>query len=555
MTRHRTLLLAMLVVISVIAPAATAPVAVAESSDSTCEFPITKTDATGTTVTITETPNRIVTLQPSAAQTVWEVGGRDRVVGITEYATYLEDTEDIEIVGQFQIDIETVIGLNPDLVLAPNSTSTDTIAKLRQAGLTVYHFREAKSLDVIVDKTELTGELIGNCEQGQARAQQLANDIEIVREAVAGESKPKVAHFLTPEYAAGRDTFISRIIETAGGTNAFADRFSSYQPVSQEVVLNEDPVWITKARDFELPSTYDSTTAVRKDQTLVLNESYISQPAPRIIIPMVNLVEQLHPEAYRDEQLSRLEDDDSSPRANTFYSETMTDDGAARLTVTNYRYYSQPPADFTVPPTFTENRTITPRNVTIELTEPNRVYGTEIQSINASSRSNESVRFITAYRFNRIGIWNDGIERVNITLAVNTSKLNVSADELRVYWYESSNWSRTGHQLEATNNSTTIAIQHTGLSQVAIGVARTPPSADSQRTETSNMTSTSTPIPVSPTPISTETPTRSEPSPTASATTTTPVVATTRSNGPGFGVLVPVVILATLGVLLRRRIR
>ena len=59
-----------------------------------CGYPYSAEDATGTEVTLEERPERITTLNPSAAQTMWEIGGEDQVVGVTQYASYLEGADE-----------------------------------------------------------------------------------------------------------------------------------------------------------------------------------------------------------------------------------------------------------------------------------------------------------------------------------------------------------------------------------------------------------------------------------------------------------------------------
>ncbi|MEF8772443.1 MAG: vitamin B12 ABC transporter substrate-binding protein BtuF, partial [Halodesulfurarchaeum sp.] len=61
----------------------------AQSETTDCSFPLTVTDATGEEVEIEEPPESVVTLAPSAAQTMWEIGAQEQVVGISDRGTYL----------------------------------------------------------------------------------------------------------------------------------------------------------------------------------------------------------------------------------------------------------------------------------------------------------------------------------------------------------------------------------------------------------------------------------------------------------------------------------
>ncbi|MFC7165724.1 ABC transporter substrate-binding protein [Halospeciosus flavus] len=155
-----------------------------------CSFPFSATDATGTEVTVTDEPQRVTVLAPSAAQTMWEIGAEEKVVGapVNQYSTYLEGIENKTNVAaagsQEWVDNEKVVNTSPDLVLAPNVISNDTVDKLRDAGLTVYKFEEAESLDDIYAKTLLTGQLVGACDGAEETVSWMKDRISTVREAV-----------------------------------------------------------------------------------------------------------------------------------------------------------------------------------------------------------------------------------------------------------------------------------------------------------------------------------------------------------------------------------
>ena len=147
--------------------AAVVPASVTATHGGDCSFPVERTDATGEVVRVTERPDRIVTLSPSAAQTVWEIGAWDRVVGATEHASNLEGYDQLErsvATAGGSVDAESVVGLEPDLALAPYVVSNETVRALRRANVTVYRFHEAATVAEIQAKTSVTGRLTGACE-------------------------------------------------------------------------------------------------------------------------------------------------------------------------------------------------------------------------------------------------------------------------------------------------------------------------------------------------------------------------------------------------------
>ena len=304
----RATLLAAILVVAALSPVGALGTAGATATDATnaveqdCTFPVTKTDATGTEVTVEAEPQRIVTLSPSAAQTAWEVGAKDKVVGVTKYATYLDGAEsktNVSGAGMTTVVRSKVVDLEPDLVLAPNIIPDETVQKLRSAGLTVYKFRKAESVEDVYAKTTLTGRLTGECEGASETVEWMKDRIDTVEQAVEGEDSPRVLYSMQGGYTAGEGTFINKIIEAAGGTNVAAEAgISGYKPISKEVVLERNPQWLVLDSDREIQTEYEATAAGKNDQTVTLDRNYVNQPAPRIVLPITKLAKTFHPEAY-----------------------------------------------------------------------------------------------------------------------------------------------------------------------------------------------------------------------------------------------------------------
>lgn len=268
-----------------------------------CSFPVTMTDATGTDVRLTEEPQRVVTLNPSAAQIMWEIGAREKVVGVTKYAAYLNGSADRTVVsGEEQIVVfEKVVDLNPDIVLAPNATSEETIEKLREAGITVYHFPLEATIEDVYEKVRTIGRLTGECDGAQETVDWMQDRIGVVREAVEGRERPDVL-YLFFSYTAGSGTFINEIIQTAGANNIAAEvGIESYQQISPEVVVEQDPDWIIlNSDDPAIPKSdaYNQTTAVKEGQVVIVQIEHLNQPAPRIVYAITKLAKHFHPDAY-----------------------------------------------------------------------------------------------------------------------------------------------------------------------------------------------------------------------------------------------------------------
>ncbi|WP_123621523.1 PGF-CTERM-anchored ABC transporter substrate-binding protein [Halorubrum sp. CSM-61] len=253
-----------------------------------CEFPVELTDATGTTITLEERPERITTINPSAAQTLWEIGAQDRVVGVTQYAAYLDGADektDVSAEG-LGVSVERVVDTDPDLVLAPNA-SAGQVADLREQNLTVYHFPAATSVEDIAEKTETTGRLVGSCEAAAETNAEMNQAVADVENRTADFDRPAALYPLGDGFVAGGNTFIDEIMRIGGTDNVAAAEGDGYPQLSNEVILQTDPELIL-VTDPEAPildeEPYASTTAGVEGNYVVMNVNYLNQPAPRSVI-------------------------------------------------------------------------------------------------------------------------------------------------------------------------------------------------------------------------------------------------------------------------------
>ncbi|WP_144900986.1 PGF-CTERM-anchored ABC transporter substrate-binding protein [Halobellus captivus] len=293
-----------------------------DSQAATCEFPYTETDATGSQVNLTSDPERIVTLNPSAAQTMWEIGAEDEVVGVSQYASYLDGADEkANVSGASGPDVERVLNATPDLVLVPNSSygaSAERVEQIRAQGIPVYVFAEPTSLEYVAEKTERVGRLTGNCEAGTARADDIRRSVEQMERALEDAERP-VGLNVFYGYTSGEDTFIGELMRTGGLENGAADAgISGFQQINDEAVVEMNPDWIIVPTGSSVPDTaaYESTTAVQEDKIVRIETNLLQQPAPRSVQAAEQILEAVHPEAYA-EYRSMQEDESTTASDQT----------------------------------------------------------------------------------------------------------------------------------------------------------------------------------------------------------------------------------------------
>jgi len=187
------------------------------------EYPITIVDALGRIVVIKEEPKRIVTLSPAITEDVFALGLGKYVVGVDSFSNYppevvkLKDEGRIaDVGGYWQPDLEKIVELNPDLILADAGAHAKLREKFMELGLTVVYVKggSAGSLEDILSDLGLIAQIFHVEEKAEEVSKELLAQIQDVEEKLtrANATKVKVLVLLGPPswgyWSAGSGTFI-----------------------------------------------------------------------------------------------------------------------------------------------------------------------------------------------------------------------------------------------------------------------------------------------------------------------------------------------------------
>ena len=134
---------------------------------------LTVVDQTGRTLTLPAPPRRIVSLVPSVTEVLYAIGAESVLVGVTDFCDYPpEATRKPHVGGMLSPNLETLVTLKPDLVVATRSGNTEeTFDQLKRLGLPVYLVDPVTVADVLRLVSDL-GELTGHREGASSRRKQ-----------------------------------------------------------------------------------------------------------------------------------------------------------------------------------------------------------------------------------------------------------------------------------------------------------------------------------------------------------------------------------------------
>lgn len=251
-------------------------------------YPKTVTDLTGKEVTIASA-DRIVSLAPSNTEIVVAEGGEEQIVGVDEASK--DQVPTAQIVGDFNgPDVERIVSLSPDVVLAGNSLQQDAIEQLRSFGVPVVS-AEATDWDQVQESFQLVGEILDDPQAANRLGAQLASTIADVEE--VAPSTPLTVYYVLSfgdagNWTSGEGSFVNQMIEYAGGMPVTKGTASAWLDYPMEDVIAADPDCIILSSEAgsyaELAEAagYADLRAVQNGLVFEVNADVVSRPGPSL---------------------------------------------------------------------------------------------------------------------------------------------------------------------------------------------------------------------------------------------------------------------------------
>ena len=265
------------------------------------------TDDADQVIRLTKPAVRVVSLIPSATETLIAIGATHQIVGRTRYDVAPEIRSVTSVGGSIDPSIEAIVNLHPDLVISWESDRGQQIReRLSAAGIPVFILRTEDTTDIFRGIANI-GRLTGHDSAGRAVAQSVRATLDTIRHAVAGRPAPSVFYmvFPNPPMTAGPDTFIGQLISLAGGRSIFADDSSHWPNVSMEEIVGRDPDILvvpvgelnpnSLSRFRSLPGWRD-LRAVRTGHIYAVPADLMSRPSPSIAAAAHVLEHVFHPD-------------------------------------------------------------------------------------------------------------------------------------------------------------------------------------------------------------------------------------------------------------------
>jgi iron complex transport system substrate-binding protein len=271
-------------------------------------------------------------MAPSITETLFALGLGDRVVGVSRFCDYPpEACTRVRVGGFLDPNLEAIVALRPELVVLLVESEQTAVA-LRELGiptLTVCH----QNVESILESFRTIGQACGAEEQARTLLGDVTARIDRIREKTAGLGRPRVmvvagralnTEKLEEVFVASSDGHLDRLVELAGGVNAFPQGSVRFPTVSHEGILKINPEVI-----IELVTEHDraqfgeerilrdwrqvaEVEAVRHGRVYLIADDRATRPGPGFVLLLQNFARLIHPEVgWSDPRAVRVD----SPRS------------------------------------------------------------------------------------------------------------------------------------------------------------------------------------------------------------------------------------------------
>jgi iron complex transport system substrate-binding protein len=238
---------------------------------------------------------RIVSLACSNTEIVCALGGADLLVGVDDHSDYpVEAVRGLPRVGpDLAADMDRVAALRPDLVLASLTVPGHerNIAALAARGLPFMAPEPRRLPDVYEDILQI-GVALGRSSAAEALVREMRG--AIVPHAAARRPSVLVEWWPKPVIAPGRESWVTDLIEAAGGANPLAERDVKSTPLADSELSALDPEAVVISWCGVRPEKYrpevvqrrpalQGGRALRRGNVFCIPEAFLGRPGPRLV--------------------------------------------------------------------------------------------------------------------------------------------------------------------------------------------------------------------------------------------------------------------------------
>ncbi|WMC10209.1 cobalamin-binding protein [Oceanimonas pelagia] len=229
--------------------------------------------------------SRIVSLAPHITEILFAIGAGEQVVGVDEASDYPDAVAELPKIANYRsLNLERILALEPDLVVAWQSAQSLQVAPLERLGIRV-EYSEPGRLEDLGDELERFGRLTGHQQQARQVAEHYSRTLTALRNDYRNAAPVRVFYQLNevPLMSASRHTWMGQAVTLCGGVSITADSPTPYPQIDAEFVLAQNPEVILAENPQAMARwrAWPALTAVSRNQLFTIDVDTLHRFTPR----------------------------------------------------------------------------------------------------------------------------------------------------------------------------------------------------------------------------------------------------------------------------------
>ena len=274
----------------------------------------TITDGLGREISLDEPAQSIISLSPPFTEILFAIGAGDLLAARDSFSDYPEDALGLpDIGGGFaEYDLESMVALEPDLVLAGDIQTPELVQSIEDLGLKVFYINNPASLEEMLETIRTIGVISGHGAEADQVVGSLEARIQAVDDTLAEIDAPVTLFYEldasdpAKPYTPGPGSFYSHLIQRAGGENIGDELGTEWAQASVEFLLVKDPqyiilgdaMWGVTPESVASRPGWDALSAVQTGRVLPFDDNLMARIGPRQVDGLEALARLLHPQAF-----------------------------------------------------------------------------------------------------------------------------------------------------------------------------------------------------------------------------------------------------------------
>lgn len=272
------------------------------------------TDREGTEVNIPTKIEKIISTAPSNTEVLMALGLGDKLVAIDKYSTDIEGINtELPQIDFLNPDAETIIGLEPDIVIASGHNKTgsveDPFKAISEAGIPVVYIPSSDSIDGIYKDIEFIADVVNERSKGKEIVDDMKAQVEEIKAIGDTITDKKSVYFeISPApylSSFGKSTFLNEMIEIIGAKNIFESEEGWISPTAEAIIDANPDVIITNAGYMENPTeeiksrdAWENINAIKNNEVYLVDQNASSRPSQNVIKALEQMAKAVYPEHY-----------------------------------------------------------------------------------------------------------------------------------------------------------------------------------------------------------------------------------------------------------------